>query len=63
MMHIPIEAPRDERALPELGDRAGRATYADGGLTPWACGSSEDAAVCNDERCVDIVPELFVELI
>jgi hypothetical protein len=64
MMLIAIEAPRSERASGgELGRGAERAPYAEGALTPWACGCTDDPVVCNDERCADMLPELMVELI
>jgi hypothetical protein len=64
MLVIPMEASGAERgSVTELLPVTERAPSAEGALTPWACGCTDDASVCNDERCADIVPELMVELI
>ena len=32
-------------------------------LTPWACGLLDEVGTGDADRCVDIMPELMVELI
>lgn len=32
-------------------------------LTPWACGLIDEVGTGDPDRCVDILPELMVELI
>ncbi len=32
-------------------------------LTPWACGLIDEVGTSDPDRCVDILPELMVELI
>ena len=32
-------------------------------LTPWACGLIDEVGAGDPDRCVDIIPELMVELI
>jgi hypothetical protein len=58
----PDAVPNDDDADADAGPRA--TAHADSPmLTPWACGLIDEVGAGDPDRCVDIIPELMVELI